>query len=109
MHALAASNAKSPHGVKMKKIAFITLAAIALVGCNQKAQIDQSKMCIYSTDEEAKQCKSGEMSWFKPSRWGNEQLPLNVAGAYCDFNYEVMYNNSGVICVFTDKRLLLVN
>lgn len=93
----------------MKKIAFITLAAIALVGCNQKAQIDQSKMCIYSTDEEAKQCKSGEMSWFKPSRWGNEQLPLNVAGAYCDFNYEVMCNNSGVICVFTDKRLLLVN
>ena len=66
-------------------------------------------MCIYSSDEEAKQCKSGEMSWFKPNQWGNEQLPLSVAGAYCDFNYEVMYNNSGVICVFTDKRLALVN
>ncbi|MAC99651.1 MAG: hypothetical protein CMK76_07200 [Pseudomonadales bacterium] len=46
---------------------------------------------------------------FKPSRWGSEQLPLNIAGAYCDFNYQVMYNNSGVICVFTDKRLSLVN
>ena len=93
----------------MKKIALTTFAALALAGCNQKAQIDQSKMCIYSTDEEAKQCKSGEMSWFKPGRWGSEQLPLNVAAAYCDFNYEVMFNNSGVICVFTDKRLSLVN
>ena len=93
----------------MKEIALITFTVLALVGCNQKAQIDQSKMCIYSTDEEAKQCKAGEMSWFKPSSWGNEQLPLNVAGVYCDFNYEVMYNNSGVICVFTDKRLSMVN
>lgn len=93
----------------MKKIALISLSVLALAGCNQKAQIDQSKMCIYSTDEEAKQCRNGEMSWFKPNQWGNEQLPFNVAGSYCDFNYEVMYNNSGVICVFTDKRLSLVN
>ncbi len=93
----------------MKKKALMILAAFALAGCNQQAQIDQSKMCIYSTDEEAKQCKTGGMSWFKPGRPGNEQLPLNVAGAYCDFNYEIMFNNSGVICVFTDKRLSLVN
>ncbi len=93
----------------MKKIVFIAVAALSVAGCNQKAQVDQSKICIYSTDEEAKQCKAGELSWFKPSRWGNEQLPLNVAGAYCDFNYEIMYNNSGVICVFTDKRMSLVD
>ncbi len=93
----------------MKKIALIILTALALTGCNQKVHINQSNMCIYSTDDEAKQCKAGEMSWFKPRHWGNEQLPLNVAGAYCDFNYKVIYNNSGVICVFTDKRLSLVN
>ena len=91
----------------MKKVVLITLAALSLAGCNQKAQIDQSQICIYSTDDEAKLCKAGEMSWFKPGNWGNEQLPLNVAGAYCDFNYEIMYNNSGVICVFTDKRMSL--
>lgn len=49
------------------------------------------------------------MSWFKPNQWGNEQLPFNVAAAYCDFNYDVMYSSAGVICVFTDKRLSLVN
>lgn len=37
-------------------------------------------------------------------RWGNEQLQLNVAAACGDLNHEIMYNNSGVICVFTDKR-----
>ncbi|TMO57096.1 hypothetical protein [Pseudoalteromonas phenolica] len=93
----------------MKKLALISLSILALAGCNQKAEIDQSKICIYSNDAEAKQCKSGEMSWFKPRRWGNEQLPLSVAGAYCDFNYDVIYNNSGVICVFTDARLSMVN
>lgn len=93
----------------MKKIALVTFAALALTGCNQKAQIDQSKMCMFSTDEGAKQCKAGELAWLKPSSWGNEQLPLGAAAAYCDFNYEIMYNNSGVICVFTDKRLSLVN
>ena len=91
----------------MKKIISITLVALALAGCNQKAQIDQSKMCVYSSAEEAKQCKDGEMSWFKPGTWGNEQLPLNAASVYCDFNHEVMYNNAGVICVFTSKRVSL--
>ncbi|MEX1221131.1 MAG: lipoprotein [Idiomarina sp.] len=93
----------------MKKAVLIAVAAFALAGCNQQPHVDQSNLCIYSNDEEAKQCKTGEMAWYKPNRWGNEQLPLSVAGAYCDFNYEVMYNNAGVICVFTDKRMELVN
>lgn len=92
----------------MKKAVFATLAALTLVGCGQKVSVDQSTMCIYSNDEEAKQCTAGEMSWYKPGSWGNKQLPMSVAAAYCDFNYEVMYNDAGVICVFTDKRLSLV-
>ena len=36
-------------------------------------------------------------------------MPLSVAAAYCDFNHPVMHNNAGVICVFTEKRLRLVN
>lgn len=98
----------------MKKLAIFSLTALVLAGCNLQAQmgqskIDQSKLCIYSTDEVAAKCKPGELSWFAPSSWGNEQSPLIVAAAYCDFNYQVMYNNSGVICVFTDKRLSIVN
>jgi hypothetical protein len=94
----------------MKNVLLIGLIAFILSGCNQgSSTVDQSKMCIYSTDEEAKECKSGELSWFNPNQWGSEQLPLNVAGAYCDFNYPIMSNNSGVICVFTDKRMSLVD
>lgn len=89
----------------MKKIVNILTALFLMSGCNQQAKIDQSDMCVYSTDEEAKQCKKGEMALFKPSRWGNEQLPILAAASYCDFNYEVMYNNAGLICVFTDERI----
>ena len=95
----------------MKRIVIITLGALALAGCYQQAnvQVDQSKLCAFSTDVEAKKCKAGELALFSPNTWGNEQLPLNVAAAYCDFNYDVMYNNAGVLCVFTDKRMSLLN
>jgi hypothetical protein len=85
------------------------LSLVIFTGCSQKAEVDQSKLCIYSNDEQAKQCKEGELAMFSPQSWGNEQLPLNVAAAYCDFNHEIMYNNSGVICVFTNKHLSLLN
>ena len=93
----------------MKKALLLALSVFALSGCYQNAQIDQSKLCIASTDEEAKKCTAGELILFKPSHWGNEQLPLNIAAAYCDFNHQVIYNNSGLICTYTDKRLSLVN
>jgi hypothetical protein len=69
--------------------------------------IDQSKLCIFSDDDGAKKCKNGETLFFSPQNWGNEQLPLNVAALYCDTNYQIMYNNAGVVCIFTDKRLQL--
>ena len=56
----------------MKKLALIAFSVLVLAGCNQQSQIDQSKMCIASTDSEAKKCTSGEMILFKPSRWGSE-------------------------------------
>lgn len=89
----------------MKNAILLATLGFTLAGCNSNPHINQSEMCVYSTDEEAKKCKPGQMSWFAPERWGNERLPLNVAAAYCDFNYEVMHNNAGVICVFTDERL----
>ncbi len=99
---------------RMKNIATILLSTLMLSACgladgnNGKTPIDQSKLCIFSNDEDAKHCKPGELAMFRPDFWGNEQLPLNVAAIYCDFNHQVMYNVAGVICVFTDERLHLL-
>lgn len=96
----------------MHKIASFTLigaCALALSGCfEDSSQVDQANLCTYSTDAQAERCKDGQLAWFKPEQWRNEQLPLSVAAAYCDFNHQVMYNNAGVICVFTNKRMNLV-
>ena len=93
----------------MKKLAVLT----ALAGCKeqaaQKLPVDQSRICVYSNDEEARKCVNGELSFFNPTRWGNEQLPLFAVAQYCDTNYNITYNNAynnaGVVCVFTDKRV----
>lgn len=73
----------------MKKLAVLT----ALAGCEeqaaQKPPVDQSRICVYSNDEEAWKCVNGELSFFNPTRWGNEQLPLFVVAQYCDTNYNI--------------------
>ncbi|RUO20165.1 hypothetical protein [Aliidiomarina haloalkalitolerans] len=99
----------------MKKLALLAFFSLTLTACSQEeivvveevkdTRIDQSNICIYSTDDEAKLCVAGKLSFFKPTRWGNAQLPILVAAAYCDTNYQVIYNESGVLCVFTDERM----
>lgn len=90
----------------MKNSFFIAAVVIFLAGCNQgKSTIDQSSLCTYSTDAGASSCVEGQLSFFSPNSWGNEQLPLLAASTYCDFNHPVMYNNAGVVCVFTKQRL----
>lgn len=44
-------------------------------------------------------CKKGDRLIFMPSRWGNDQLPIVVAGNNCDFDKAVVYNNGGVACI----------
>jgi hypothetical protein len=96
----------------MQKIASFLLigaSALTLSGCfGQEPQVDQAYLCTYNTDAQAERCKDGQLAWFKPEQWSNEQQPLSVAAAYCDFNHQVMYNKAGVICVFTNKRMNLV-
>jgi len=72
------------------------------------AQFDQSKLCIAENDAEASKCGAGQLMFFRPARWGNEQLPLTAAALYCDFNHQIVQTNGGVVCVFTDKRLYLL-
>jgi hypothetical protein len=96
----------------MHKIASFLLlgaSALALSGCfEQEPELDQSYLCTYNTDAQAERCKDGQLAWFKPTQWNNEQEPLSVAAAYCDFTKQIMYNKSGVICVFTNKRMNLI-
>lgn len=66
---------------------------------------DQSQLCVANDDAEASKCTPGQLIFFRPTRWGNEQLPLTVAALYCDFSHQIVQNNGGVVCVFTDKRL----
>lgn len=75
-------------------------------GSNPRApsDIDQSSVCVYDSAETAKRCKDGQLSFFRPDSWGNEQFPLIVAASYCDFNHAVMHTKGGVVCVFTTQR-----
>lgn len=75
----------------------------------EQTKIDQSQVCMYQNDEQAKACPAGKLSYFQPSTWGNEQLVLNAAVVYCDFNYQVMHTNAGVICTHTHERLHLLS
>ena len=87
----------------------ILLSAL-LAGCAQgRSETDQSKMCIFSNDAQAKKCTTGQLAFYSPDSWGNEQLPLNVIAVYCNTNDPVFFNKAGVICTFTDKRLFLLN
>jgi hypothetical protein len=97
----------------MKKMYIAILTSVVLFsGCSafksESNIINQTKLCVFSDDNGAKQCKSGETAFFSPQSWGNEQLPLNVAALYCDTNHQIIYNNAGVVCTFTDKRLYLL-
>ena len=73
-------------------------------GCTKTA-CRSKQDCVYSNDEEARKCVKGELSFFNPTRWGNEQLSLFVVTQYCDTNYNITYNNAGIVCVFTNKRV----
>jgi hypothetical protein len=69
------------------------------------SSIDQSSVCLFDSEETAKQCKEGQLSFFQPKTFGNEQLPLIVAASYCDFNHQIVQTNGGVVCVFTAQRM----
>ena len=87
----------------------VGLGCLVLTGCFESlgrvSSIDQSTVCRFNDTEAAKQCKNGQLAFFQPEQFGNEQLPLIVAATYCDFNHPIMHTNGGVVCVFTTQRL----
>ncbi len=88
----------------MKKLAVLTTLAGCKEQAAQKPPVDQSRICIYSNDEEARKCVNGELSFFNLTRWGNEQLPLFVVAQYCDTNYNITYNNAGAFAYLPTKE-----
>lgn len=70
-----------------------------------KGELKQNSMCHVSNAEEMVQnCKDGDILLFTPQIFGNEQLPINITGFACDFERPIVWNASGVTCVFTTKR-----
>jgi hypothetical protein len=77
-----------------------------LTGCSaQPSHTEQSKLCVFSGVTQAAKCKNGELAMFTPNSWGNDQLPLVAVAEFCNTNHQVIYNKSGVVCEFTNKRL----
>ncbi|HEX8821400.1 MAG TPA: hypothetical protein VF794_15850 [Archangium sp.] len=92
----------------MRGIVPVVLGGL-LAGCGNQPSVSQENLCVFTSDAEAKKCKPGELAYFRPQSWGNDQLPLDGAAAFCDFNHQVMTTKGGFICVFTDKRLHLMS
>lgn len=87
----------------------VVVLTITLTGCLEQvganSALDQSSLCTFSNEENAKLCTEGQLAFFQPERFGNEQLPLIAAAAYCDFRHQVVQTLGGVVCVFTTQRL----
>lgn len=95
----------------MKKTIALASISITLAACNPleekttpTTQFDQSSLCTWSDENELKQCKEGQLGFFSPSSFGNDQLPLLVTARYCDFRHHIVHNNGGVVCVITHQR-----
>jgi hypothetical protein len=91
-------------------IAVIALASLALTGCLDKDESGKSsniqkESCIFNELGKASaSCKEGQVAVFLPSSWGNEQYPILASSRFCDFRYQIVYNNGGVSCIYTGQR-----
>ena len=65
----------------------------------------QTELCLVQDGNAAsKECKNGDVMLFLPPSFGNEQLPIGISAAFCDFEHPVVHNAGGVSCIFTDAR-----
>ncbi|MGY0552131.1 hypothetical protein ACW17M_02860 [Vreelandella sp. 2A-K22] len=85
--------------------------ALLLTGCMPesfaKQEIDQSNICVASSDEQAMQCPEGELFLARLITPSPQQRPfsvLNTAALYCDTNHQITQNAAGVLCVMTHER-----
>lgn len=100
----------------------VTCLALALSGCDKpptaiagptpvsvapivsEFTANTSQLCVFSNDESAAVCKSGQTALFAPETFGNEQLPVIFAAKYCDFSHPIALTKGAVSCVFFKDR-----
>lgn len=92
--------------------AFLLAASLAsttgLADESRSSEVDQSRMCIATTDAQAMECPEGELFMARLSQ-SNQAIRafnvLNTAALYCDTNHPIFENAAGVICVMTHQRI----
>ncbi|MBP5788839.1 MAG: hypothetical protein J6W29_01215 [Neisseriaceae bacterium] len=103
----------------IKKITALTAVLLSLTACdkmpmpmtksNQNGTMEIStppgNWTLEDIEWMLKNGKKGQVVAFLPNRWGNAQLPLVFVHTMCDTNYQVIMNESGVVCTYTDVRL----
>ncbi len=91
----------------MKRAFAVVVMSAMLTGCFEgAASVSQDSSCVFTqTDDAIKQCKNGQVAVFLPMQWGNDQLPVAAASSFCDYRFQIVQNNGGVSCIFTDARL----
>ena len=94
----------------MNRAFFFLLTCLAAQAATADLSVvRQDKLCWARSVDEIKKCESGSLMFFQPISWGNDQLPLVAVAAACDFRFPVAHNVSGVVCVFTPRRLHYLN
>lgn len=70
--------------------------------------IDQSRLCVVESDQDAMQCESDSMMLARFTQGDPAFLPfrvLNTAALYCNTNHQILTSNVGVFCVMTHDRI----
>jgi len=94
--------------MQLKRI-YLPLMVFALATptlAQETASTPQDKLCIYTDIPEGQRCKDGELSYYKPNRWGNEQVSTKIAALFCDTNHRIFATKAGVLCTHTNRSVI---
>lgn len=99
----------------LKLTALLIGGPLLLTGClsdyPQLQNVDQTQLCVASTDQEAMECPEGELFMarlLEPNPQIRAFNALNTAALYCDTNHQIFENEAGVMCVMTHDRVELL-
>ncbi|MGY4877237.1 hypothetical protein ACLUEY_05030 [Vreelandella aquamarina] len=103
-------------------LAVVAAVGLSIVSMNALAEqdaekdstgVDQSSVCVASSDEQALDCPEGGLFMARLAISNADvQNPLilesrllNTMALYCDSNYEIHHTQTGVLCVLTHERI----
>ena len=95
-------------------LSILSMNALAENGEEKRVvDIDQSSVCVASSDEQALGCPAGEMFMARLALSDadvnnpliRENRLLNTMALYCDTNYQIHKTQVGILCVLTHERI----